>query len=278
MLISGVKQKRSFSNPFKLHVSRFGTGDQVILAFHGFGQEGSVYREFEKIVDGTFQIHAFDLPFHGKSRMNLVEAGISKELLKDFFETYLQLNGISSFILVGYSIGAKFTLNLVNFFPEKVDRLILIAPDGLRINFWYRMATSTSVSRRIFRFFMQHPGLFLKFADLLVFFKLIHPSVGRFAKSQMSNGSNRQLIYDSWVNCRTLNLDIKQLGEIIDGYKIPVEIFLGEKDRVISADAVKPLIREFHHVKVHMLPVGHTRLIEDTAEYYEREGFGGESY
>jgi pimeloyl-ACP methyl ester carboxylesterase len=273
MLISGVKQKRSDSNPFKLHVSRFGNGDQPILAFHGFGQEGSVYREFEKIVDGTFQIHAFDLPFHGKSSMNLVETGVNKELLKDFFEAYFKLNGISSFILVGYSIGAKFTLNLVNFFPEKVNRLILIAPDGLRINFWYRLATGTSISRRIFRFFMEHPGLFVKFTDLLAFLKLIHPSVGRFAKSQMSDKQNRQLIYDSWVNYRTLNIDIHQLGKVIDLYQIPVEIFLGEKDRVISTDAVKPLIREFHHIKVHVLPVGHSRLIEDTAAYYKREGF-----
>jgi len=273
MLTSDVRQKRSDANPFSMHVSRFGKGDRTILAFHGFGQDGSVYQEFERIVGRIYQIHAFDLPFHGKSGMDLLEDGIGRTILRDFFERYFQSHMISSFILMGYSIGAKFTLNLVNFFPERVERLILIAPDGLRINFWYRAATGSLLSRKVFRFFMQHPGIFIKFTDLLTFLKLIHPSVGRFAKSQMSDGKNRQLIYDSWVNYRTLNLDIRRLGHVIDAHKIPVEIFLGEKDRVISADAVRPLIREFHHVKVHMLPVGHSRLIEDTAEYYLKEGF-----
>lgn len=273
MLNSEVEQKRSYVRPFRMHVSRYGNGNLAMLAFHGFGQTGSVYQVFEKILGPSYQIHAFDLPFHGQSRMSKFEDGISKEKLRDFFEEYIQANNLTSFILVGYSIGAKFTLNLVNFFPEKIERLILIAPDGLRINFWYQLATSTYISRRIFRFFMQHPGIFLKFADLLTFSKLIHPSVGRFAKSQMADDQIRQMIYYSWVNYRTLNLDIKKLGKVIDQHKIPSEIFLGEKDRVISADAVKPLIREFHHIQVHILPVGHSRLIEDTAEYYEKEGF-----
>ncbi len=273
MLISGVEKERKYLNTFRLHVSRYGRGNQAILAFHGFGQEGSVYQVFEKIVNPIYQIHAFDLPFHGKSKMSLLEDGVGRKALRDFFEDYFQSNDISSFILMGYSIGAKFTLNLVNFFPERINRLILIAPDGLRINFWYSLATGSFLSRKIFRYFMQHPAMFLKFADLLTFLKLIHPSVGRFAKSQMSVDQNRRLIYDSWVNYRTLNLDIKELGQVIDRFKIPAEIFLGEKDRVISVDAVRPLIREFHHIRVHILPVGHSRLIEDTAEYYEKEGF-----
>jgi len=270
MLTSSVKQKQSF---FRLHVSKYGEGNRAILAFHGFGQDSSVYRVFERIIDSTYQIHSFDLPFHGRSNMKLSEDGIGREILQEFFADYFRTNRITSFTLVGYSIGAKFVLNLVNFFPGMVERMILIAPDGLRINFWYRMATGTALSRRIFRFFMQHPGLFLKFSDLLVYMKLIHPSVGRFAKSQMSDEHTRQLIYNSWVNYRTLNLNIRELGKVIRHHKIPVEIFLGEKDRLISADAVRPLIREFPHVRVHILPVGHSRLIEDTSEYYQKEGF-----
>jgi hypothetical protein len=84
---------------------------------------------------------------------------------------------------------------------------------------------------------------------------------------------NRKLIYDSWVNFRTLNLDIRELGRMILKHEIPVEIFLGEKDRLINTSAIKPLIREFPHAKVHMLPTGHSRLIEDTAAFYEKYGF-----
>ncbi|MBS0000883.1 MAG: alpha/beta hydrolase [Cyclobacteriaceae bacterium] len=268
-----MKKMQFSERSFRLFASVTGNGSRKIIAFHGFGQDNSVFRIFHKITDHSYQLHSFDLPFHGKSSMPIRKGGLDKDQFRDFFLDYFQSTAISSFTLIGFSIGAKFALNLVHFFPERIDRLILIAPDGLKINFWYHMATNTWFSRHVFRYFMQHPVIFMKFADMLTVTRLIHPSVSRFAKSQMEDDRIRQLIYDSWVNYRTLNLDIRDMGKVIDRHRIPVEIFLGEKDRVISADAVKPLIREFHHVKVHMLPVGHTRLIEDTAEFYEREGF-----
>jgi pimeloyl-ACP methyl ester carboxylesterase len=153
-----------------------------------------------------------------------------------------------------------------------IERLILIAPDGLKINFWYDMATNSWLSRRIFRYCMEHPDLFLNFADMLTATRLIHPSVSRFVKSQMEDDHNRQLIYDSWVSFRTLNLNIHELGTIIGQHRIPVEIFLGEKDRVIDAGSIRPLVREFPNTRLHILPGGHTRLIEDTVTFYEREG------
>jgi len=273
MLTSGLEQKQSPGRSFGMHVSIYGEGPGKILAFHGFGQDSTHFGVFEEVIGSTHQLHSFDLPYHGKSRNPIKTDGIEKDALRNFFTGYFRSNKITSFVLVGYSIGAKFALNLVHFFPDMIDRLILIAPDGLKINFWYRMATGTHFSRRIFKYFMEHPAIFLKFTGLLSFFKLLHPSVSRFVKSQVADPDTRKLIYNAWVNYRTLNLDIRILGKKIEKHKIPVEIILGEKDRVISAEAVRPLIREFPYANVHILPVGHHRLIKDAAEYYRNEGF-----
>jgi pimeloyl-ACP methyl ester carboxylesterase len=268
-----MEQDFSLSTSFRMHVSLYGQGSRFILAFHGFGQEGSIFEVFEKVIGSTHQLHSFDLPYHGKSQIPVITDGIGREELKNFFYDYFNSQNINNFILIGYSIGAKFALNLVDLFPERVKRLILIAPDGLTINFWYRVATGTGLSRKVFRYFMRHPGIFLKFTDLLSFFKVIHPSVSRFVKSQVSDEDIRNLIYNSWVNYRTLNLNIGHLGKLIVKHKIPVEIFLGEKDRLINSEDIRPLVREFPDTKVYMLPVGHHRLIEDAAEYYRSNGF-----
>jgi pimeloyl-ACP methyl ester carboxylesterase len=268
-----VGKKQFTEGTFWLHSTVSGNGSRRIFAFHGFGQDGSVYRAFHRLLDHSHQLHSFDLPFHGQSDVPMRREGINRDQFREFFRDYFEANAISSFTLIGFSIGAKFALNLVHNFPDKIERLILIAPDGLKINFWYNMATNTMISRRVFRYFMEHPGLFLKFADILTTTRLIHPAVSRFAKSQMEDDRNRKLIYNSWVNFRTLNLDISGLGKTIEQHRIPVEIFLGEKDRLIDAGAIRPLVREIPQALVHMLPAGHSRLIEDTAEYYEREGF-----
>jgi pimeloyl-ACP methyl ester carboxylesterase len=273
MLISGLQKNKTISADFSMHSTIYGKGSHSILTFHGFGQDGSVYQAFEKVIDTGYRLHSFDLPYHGKSRIPVNTDGIESKALRDFFGAYFESEDIRSFILIGYSIGAKFALNLVKFFPEMVDRLILIAPDGLKINFWYRIATGTEFSRNVFRYLMQHPGIFLKFGDLLSFFRLIHPAVNRFVKSQVADRASRELIYDSWVNFRTLNINIREIGKLIETHRIPVDIILGEKDRLIDAEAIRPLIRELPMARIKMLPVGHYRLIEDTAEYFMKEGF-----
>jgi hypothetical protein len=154
--------------------------------------------------------------------------GINRDHFRDFFRDYFEAN---DFLIYAYRVQhwGKVCPESRSFFPGKIERLILIAPDGLKINFWYNMATNTWLSRRVFRYFMEHPGLFLKFADMLTATRLIHPAVSRFAKSQMEDDRNRQLIYNSWVNFRTLNLDISRAGEDNRTAQDPGRNFPGRK-------------------------------------------------
>jgi hypothetical protein len=47
--------------------------------------------------------------------------------------------------------------------PEQIEKLVLLAPDGLKVNFWYWLATQTWLGKNSFCFTMKHPGWFFVF-------------------------------------------------------------------------------------------------------------------
>lgn len=267
-----MENKHRKYQTIKLAWEVYGNGDRVIFAFHGFGQNCTVYKNFDKSILKNYRIYSFDLPFHGKSEPQKSDAPITPPALKDFFDKFLESERINRFVIMAYSIGAKIGLNLVKIYPGKIDKVILIAPDGLKINFWYNFSTGNLVSRKIFRWVVYHPTAFFKIADFLSATKIVHTSVTRFAESQMGNLKDRELVYFTWIGFRHLNLDRQELGARINRNKIPVQVFLGERDRIIRPHHIKPLIRYLSGTEIIMLPSGHNTLIESTAKYFRENG------
>ena len=47
---------------------KFGKGDDVLLAFHGYGQDSSWFEHLEELLGDKYTILAFDLAFHGSQK------------------------------------------------------------------------------------------------------------------------------------------------------------------------------------------------------------------
>ncbi len=253
---------------FHLHHRSYGSGSGVIIAFHGFGEDAGRYEIFSDRPGNAFTIHSFDLPYHGRDSGRKEQVVITPDHLRSFFTGFFTAHSVHTFTLIGYSIGAKFALNLIQLFPGKIDKVILIAPDGLRINFWYRLATGTILTRALFKWVIYHPAFFFRLAGWLEATRLVHGSVVRFAKSQMGDQEKREQVYYSWTSFRRLNLDLSKLSKCLSEYHIPVDILLGDKDRIIRFKDLKPLLRSLPAPNVIRLPVGHQRLVEEAALYY----------
>lgn len=268
-----MHQKPADRESLLLSFQRFGAGEKAMFTFHGFGEDASRFEIFGPVFGKRFSIYSFDLPFHGENKSFQQPEVISRDQLKAFFSVFLEKERIDHFVVVGYSIGAKFALNLIQLFPEKISRVILIAPDGLKINFWYRVATGTGLTRMIFRRIVDRPGLFLRLADLSGSAGLVHPSVIRFARSQMASHQKREQVYNTWTSFRKLNLDLTGLGECIHRHQIPVDIAFGEKDRIIRYKDLKPLMKYLPDAAIIRLASGHQQLVEDTLAYYADQLF-----
>ncbi len=101
-----------------LHAEPVGDGDTLVLA-HGFTQTGRLWGTFGELVGRGRRTVSVDLPGHGDSSAvaaDLIEGGA----------LLAAAGGEEPFDLLGYSLGARFSLHAALAAPHRVRRLVLI--------------------------------------------------------------------------------------------------------------------------------------------------------
>ncbi len=242
-----------------------------MLAFHGYGQSSAYYLPMETAVGGDYTIYAFDLFFHGKSSLHKAVTPLTKPYLQRMISIFLQEQQIQRFSVVGFSMGGKFALTLVEGFAERINELFLIAPDGIKTSFWYNIATYPGWLQQLFKRTVVKPGAFFRLLNVLDRYDMVHKGLIRFAYYQMDSTEKRLRVYRSWIGLRDLNFDIRQIVKLLNQNQIAVTMFLGEYDEVISPKRVGVFVKALDKGKLVILKSGHSYLLQKVAELLHKQ-------
>ncbi len=247
--------------------TRLGSGPNILLAFHGIGQDGaSCFAPVLKPLGTHYTIYAFDLPFHGKNS-NAPFQVISKAEWKESVAQFLKINNITRFDIAGFSIGGRFALATLEAFPENIDNAFLIAPDGVSEHPMYALATRIPPARWIYGWLMRHPGVFFPGVRAARTLKLASKSLVRFTQQVLNTPEKRQTIYRSWVAFRDLRFDIPALVRTANASGVKIYLFAGVYDSLLKPKAVQPLAALLPERQYIELKSGHTRLVEHAATW-----------
>lgn len=253
----------------RLFYQVYGSGERVVLAFHGYGQDHS---HFQTIAAALPQIKliAFDLFFHGRSVLPKKDMPLQKDYLARIITKFLEQHHIDRFSLLAFSMGGKFAFTLLEYFPDKVDRLLLVAPDGISTSFWYSLATYPGWLQGLFKRTVVRPARFFTFINWLEKRRLVDRGLIKFAAYQMNSTQKRLRVYKSWVGYRALTFDIRKIVRILNSRQVPLTLILGEYDQVISGKRLQVFARNVNNCQVVVLKTGHTFLLHDVANYLRR--------
>ncbi len=254
---------RSISNQIivgenQLTYSKVGSGNQIILAFHGFGQERDLFLEIaEKKPSYTFFL--FDLFYHGSSIRP--DQPLTKEEWKKVISEFLIKEKIDKFSLLGFSLGGRFAISTAYEFAEKVEKLILIAPDGIFKSIWYRLSVSFWF-RPVFKVLMNKYSLFNNIIDIIESLRIANRSLTNFARKELGDPANRIRVYRSWVYLVPLGYKMNKLAEKLKHYKIPVTFVLGTRDNIVPEKEIKAKTKGFKTAIYFDFPAKHHELLQ----------------
>lgn len=243
-----------------------GNGEKILLCLHGFAEEAATFSFLEHRLSDTFTIYAIDLPWHGKTDWNNqlsfpVHAFIDilSNLIPDYDRVKLHL--------LGYSMGGRIALSLLQHIPARIEKAVLLAPDGLQLNGWYWLATQTVIGNRLFRQTMKNPGWFGRMTDWMNQRKWINSSVAKYVHHHIDNQKVREDLYRIWTTMRKFRPQRHKLNVTLQQYQIPVHLVFGEYDRIILAKyghRFREGAEDFIHV--HVVSSGHQLLREKHAD------------
>lgn len=255
----------------KLGYKKLGTGPEVFLIFHGFGQSHKDMLPFERIRKQNQRFLFIDMFYHGRSQWQ--DSGEKLERIQwiELIKLLQKREDFIQFSLIGYSMGGKFSLLTYELFGREVKSLTLLAPDGIKTGLWYSMSNYPSFIHPVFKGVIFKPNRFFGIIDGLSTAGLVGKSFVKFVKTQLETRSDRAQAYLVWKVFGGIQL---QLGSIIRQarvHKTPILVFTGDFDKMVTAQNLDRFKSKITHLKQVPLPVGHGKLIEAVVEFLEKK-------
>ena len=167
------------------------------------------------------------------------------------------------FSVIGYSLGGKLALNCIEIFPGKLDKIVLMAPDGIQINPFYKFVTRTQVGLFLYKYTIKHPGIIKVVNQLALTFGFINQKVFLFVNNQLASKEKRQKVLDAWVVYSRMLPDINKVAHVINEHKLNIMCFFGKYDAIIPPKKGNKLIRKLNNKKaMEILDTGHNLFTE----------------
>ncbi|GAB4128722.1 MAG: hypothetical protein OHK0045_20620 [Raineya sp.] len=237
----------------KMQCLQIGEGRKTLFAFHGFGQNPNVFESLRTFLP-DYTTYSFDLLSFGKEP--------NKEAIFTLIDNFCKNQSIDKFSVLSFSIGSKIALSLLEHFSERIERLILLAPDGFQRNYWYEFATSFW-GRRIFWQFIKHPNFFLKIAYYLSKIHLLDRQMLKMAEIYTNSPPKRLLLWRTWLSQKHLFPNHQVLHNVYRARGIPTQIFVASEDKLCPAKPILEFSRKYACIELVHSTVKHHHLLND---------------
>lgn len=258
---------------FELEYKIIGDGPKAMLGFHGFGRSAEDYEMFRDALGSTYRLYSFNLFHHGNTQYpqeRIKKNTIQMEEIRELYAAVINQLELDKVAIMGYSMGGKYALIFAQYFPEKMERLILIAPDGIFINKWYYWGSHTWLGRKLYQTTIHRPKWFFRCTKFLVWLRIIPPKASEFVTRNMHSIAQRQQVFDTWMSLRDIHPDNKIVQVNLNRYQIRTDFLYGEFDLVFPPKIGERYLKKVPHGVLHRLPSGHTMITPKTAAYIQK--------
>ena len=239
----------------KIHYILFGSGEKLLLCFHGFGESAFNFSVLQPSLKNIYRVVSIDLPFHGLTQWH--QQFFSKSDLKNILNLFSNQFGQKKFSLMGFSLGGKIVIGAVNEMPELIEEIFLISPDGLRNNIWYNLAIYPAWGRKLFLHMVKHPQKYFAAARFLAWLRIIPKALNKFLETQLETEAKRQFSFDMWYCIKDFDTDVKTARGLLNQFQIHSYLFFGEYDKVIKPIIGKKFVKGLANTQLIILSKGH---------------------
>jgi len=254
----------------RISYHRFGTGKDVLVAFHGYNQTGSEYVYFEDVLGKQFTIIAIDFFWHGDS------AWLEQE---DFLDEDMQniFNGIAkqedlhaeTFSVCSFSMGARLARALVRNFAHRIDYFILLSPPTFTFNKFLNFTTNNPLGLNLFKYFVNTPGALQSWVERLYQWKILARSVYIFTSKFVGKQERIEKVFNTWYAQRKLKTNFKTFAHTLNNSNINVILIVGEKDSITPPNGMVKYISKLKNRRIFILQKKHELATPETKRVFE---------
>jgi pimeloyl-ACP methyl ester carboxylesterase len=249
----------------------YGSGERSLLAFHGYGQDGSVYEKLP-ISLTNHTVYSFHLFYHGLSTWKEKDLSLDDDRWRALIEKFLIDNNIGQFDLMGFSIGCRLVFSILKSFHARIQRLWLVAPDGISDSFLYRLAVDSRLSRKVFFTLTNRNELLLRLLSNARSFGWLSAPLYAVARMNLLDHNRSMRLFDTWVLFRHMKINTLHLAEVLNEENIRSVFIVAGKDELVPWRRIKKLFEKLDDAEKIVLPCTHQGLIGQTIAWIGKKG------
>ncbi|WP_376087112.1 alpha/beta fold hydrolase [Roseomonas sp. CCTCC AB2023176] len=246
----------------RLHVRDTGPRDAPpVILLHGFASSLHTWEDWAGMLAADHRVIRLDLPGFGLTGAD-PSGDYSDARTVEVITALMDRLGVARADVVGSSMGGRIAWTMAATRPERVDRLVLMAPDGFagpgrtygtpqRVPFLLRLLPYTLPTPLL------RASLEPAYADKAV---LTEATLDRYRAMLLAPGV-RQAILD-----RSATAVLQEPEPILRRIRAPVLLLWGQEDRMIPASHAADYQRALPEARLVVLPgLGHVPMEEDPA-------------
>jgi len=239
----------------RVHYLQFGEGPDLLFALHGFADRARMFVLLEPALGQRYTIIAIDWPFHGQTEWH--STTFSKADLLEIIQTIAAQMGKKRFSLLAYSFGARLAQAMLPELSLQLDHLYLLAPDGVNTK-GMSMATHTPMwLRRLLFKTLRKPAWFVTLLEWGYKIRLVPGMIHHFLSNNLTRPERFQRTFGCWLAMDSFYLGRRKIRAVLEQTGLPTDIYVGTRDRVITAASLQKMVEGLPTVQMHLLDEGH---------------------
>lgn len=252
----------------QVHCLRFGQGPNLLVALHGFGDRARLFAILEEALTERYTVVAIDLPFHGQTTWP--HRTFSKADTLALVRQIMEREGKDRLALMGYSFGARLAQAMLPDLLPQLDKLYLLAPDGIRTK-GMGAAVRTPMWMRVLLFHvLKKPQWFLALLRAGSRLRVVPPLILNFLSFNLTRPERYQRAFGCWFALDSFYLPRHRIKAIWRDSGLPVDIYFGTKDEMIHYKTVKKMVEGVRNVRIFRMKAGHRLIGENLRARMQR--------
>ena len=168
-------------------------------------------------------------------------------------QQFCALEGKQRFELMGFSFGARIVERLLFKFGNRVDRLWLFAPDGLETKWMFEVSMIPRPIRYFAHWILNRPKWLLDILGFLQKRRLINPFIYAFTVRHLARSVRRERLLSYWLSMDDFAISPVYYKSRLLGTGVRVDVFIGNRDEIVSLGAVESLANGVGNVFLHVV-------------------------
>ncbi|MBX2875685.1 MAG: alpha/beta hydrolase [Saprospiraceae bacterium] len=253
----------------RIHFLSWGQGDRLIIAFPGFSNSAALFEPIGTALQEQCTVVALDLPFHGRTQWQAEQ--YTRADVQDWIQAILTQFQKNHFEWMGFSLGGRIILSMVEFFPQELRAIHLIAPDGLATyRTFYPSLVPQFVRRGLLQSISRHPEKWLRLAQRLHDWRLLDHFSLIYIEKQLRTSIQTDRLFKTWLSLPNFPVSARHSRRILLQRKLPFSLSLGRRDKFIHTAAIRKWAKPIPHTQLHLFDQGHQLVNQELGVYFQQ--------